>query len=93
MKIKENFVMRKMAQTWIVVPVATGETAAVDGYWRLSGSGALLWQTLEKGCQMEDLIRVLMETYKIDRDTAETDARQFVTKLEQMGCLDSREPI
>jgi len=90
MRIKENFVLRELAQSWIVMPVAALDAEPVHGFWRLSRSGALLWQTLEQECQMEDLVRVLMETYHIDRDTAAADARQFVQKLEQMGCLESR---
>ena len=88
MKIRENFVMRQLAQSWVVVPVADAGGSGADGFWRLSGSGALLWQTLQKGCREEDLVAVLMERYSIDRDTAAADVRQFVQKLEKMGCLE-----
>ena len=47
MKVKENFVLKKIGGSYMVVPV---RTRAVDfsGIIKLSESGAFLWKILER---------------------------------------------
>ena len=88
MKIKENFVLRQVADTWVVLPLGAA-TLNFDGMLTLNQSGVLLWQALEKGCTEEELTEVLLEEYDVSREEASADVRQFLDTLMQSGCLDA----
>lgn len=85
MKLRDNFILRQVAGSWVVVPV--GE-ASVDfnGMLSLNESGALLWKTLE---QSGDLQKTLTETYHIAPDEAARDIQEFLESLRAAGCLES----
>lgn len=86
MKIKENFILRNVADTWIVV--ALGETAVdFSGMLKLNETGALLWKALEKGAEAEDLVDALCGEYAVDRETARADVEEFLNILKNAGCL------
>jgi len=88
MKIKENFVLRQVANTWMVMPLGE-QNDQLGGMLTLSESGALLWQALEQGGDLEKLTKVLTEEYEVTEAKARTDAAQFVEKLRSLGCIDA----
>ena len=81
-KIKEGFILRKIADTDVVVPIGNN-IADFNGIISLNGSAALLWQYLKDGSQLPQLVEVLVDTYDIDRDTAQVDIEHFVDQLQQ----------
>ena len=86
MKLKEEFLLRQVADNWVVLPV--GQTSVdFNGMLTLNDSGALLWKTLEQGGDRESLVEALLEEYDVDRATASTDVDEFLTKLEQADCM------
>ena len=48
MKLKENYVLRPVADTWVALPLEA-ETLNFNGMLTLNESGVLLWKALEKG--------------------------------------------
>ena len=88
MKIKENFVLRQVADTWMVMPLAE-QNDKLGGMLTLSESGALLWKTLEQGCDLEQLANALTAEYDVAIDKARADAAKFVEKLSRLGCIDT----
>jgi len=86
MKISENFVLRQVADTWVVLPVGQ---ASVDfnGMLTLNESGAILWQALEKGGDREALADALLAEYEVDRATALADVDDFLKKLSDAGIV------
>ena len=87
MKLKENFVLRPVADTWVVLPLEA-ESINFNGMLTLNESGALLWQALEKGGDRETMANALMAEYIVDRETALADAEAFLEKLRKAGCLE-----
>lgn len=86
MKIKENFVLRQVAGTWSVLPLAE-ETVNLDGMLVLNDAGAVLWKVLEQGCELNDLAKALTDAYVVDYDQALADAKEFVEKLKSINCI------
>lgn len=87
MKIKNTFMLRQIAGTWIAMTV--GENADnVEGVLSLNDSGVLLWKCLEHGCDLEQLVSALTNEYDIDRLQAMEDAKAFVEKLRGLDCLE-----
>ena len=87
MKIKKNFVLRKIAENWMVLPLAE-ETVNFSDMLTVNDSGAMLWKRLEDGCDKETLVQVLLDEYEVSREEAEADVEGFLEKLVQTGCVE-----
>lgn len=87
MKLKENFVLRQVADNWVALPMGP-EALDFTGILSLNESGAMLWRCLEAGGDLETLADALTAEYSIDRATALADAQEFIQKLVRAGCLD-----
>lgn len=82
MKIKDGFILREVADSYLVV--AVGEAVKhFSGVINLNETGAFLWRLLEKGADEEQLKKELLAEYDVDEQTAEKDIRTFVEKLEK----------
>ena len=82
MKIKDGFILREVAGSFIVV--AVGEAVKnFNGIVNLNETGAFLWKILEKGAEKEDLIKALLAEYEVDEKTADTDVSAFIEKLRE----------
>ena len=86
MKLSENFVLRQVADTWVVLPVGQ---ASIDfnAMLTLNESGAILWRALEQGGSREALADALLAEYEVDRETALADVDEFLQKLQEAGIL------
>lgn len=87
MKIKEEFLMRKVADSWIVVPIDK-EAEKFNGMISLNESGAFLWSVLKEGASRERLVDALCAEYDVDRDLAGTDVDAFIDRLNEIHCMD-----
>lgn len=82
MKIKDGFILREVAGSFIVV--AVGEAVKTfHGIVNLNETGAFLWKILEKGATREDLIKALLAEYDVDEKTAASDVDAFTEKLRE----------
>lgn len=87
MKVRDDYIMRPVADTWAVVPV--GEAAkAFNGMITLNESGALLWNTLKKGAGKEELVKALRAEYSVSEEIASADTDEFLAKLKEAGALE-----
>ena len=87
MKIKEDFLLRQVADTWVVLPLGSA-IVSMDGMLNLNETGALLWKTLEQGADREQLVDALLAEYAVDRGTAAEDVDEFIEKLKAIHCLE-----
>lgn len=87
MKIRKDFIARKVAGEWIVVAVGQ-KSVDFHSLLRLNGSALLLWQTLEKGADEAALVKALTDEYDVSTEQAQRDAKSFVDRLRELGCLE-----
>lgn len=87
MKINENFVLRNVAESWVVIPLGQ-DMVNLNGIINLNESGAFLWEKLRSGAEVEELARVLTEEYEVSFEEAMADAEAFCKKLMDVGCLE-----
>lgn len=87
MKAKSDFILRKISDSYVVVPVGS---AVVDfsGLVNVNESGAMLFKLLQKGCEESDLVDALLKEYDVSREVAEADVKRFVSKVEGAGILE-----
>ncbi|MCH5298419.1 MAG: PqqD family protein [Ruminococcus sp.] len=86
MKIKENFLLRKISDAYVVVPVGS---AVVDfsGLVNLNESGALLFEKLQNGAEESDLVALLLEEYDVSEELARADVKKFIEKVKDADIL------
>ncbi|MCH5303722.1 MAG: PqqD family protein [Ruminococcus sp.] len=87
MKIREDFILRKISDSYVVVPVGK---AVVDfrGMVNLNESGALLFKTLQNGADEQQLVKALLDEYDVSEDIAKKDVERFVSKVKDAGILE-----
>ena len=87
MKIKDGFMLREIAGSWMVVPIGE-RVVEFNGLMVLSKSGAVLWNKLVKGDDIEGLTMTLSEEYDIDQTNARTDVESFVSMVAERGLFE-----
>lgn len=87
MKIKEGFILRKVADSNVVVAVGA-RAKEFNGIINLSESSAFIWKILEKGAEKEDLVEALLNEYKADREVVENDVDRFINKIKEAGLVE-----
>ena len=77
MKTKKGFMLRKVADKNVVVPIGQ---ASVDfnGIINLNDTGAFLWNILSKGCTYDELLSSLLSEYDVNEDIAKHDIDVFL---------------
>lgn len=87
MKINENFVLRQVVDTYVVLPIGKA-TVDFNGMITLNESGAFLWHQMENGTTREELADLLTAVYDVSREEALKDIDSFVASLRLVGCID-----
>ena len=85
MKIKEGFLLRKIAGQNMVIP--TGGDLELNMMITLNGTGAFLWECLQEEKEEKDLVTALLKEYDVDESTAKASVAAFVDKLRANGFL------
>lgn len=87
MKLKEGFVLRQVAGSYVVVAVGL-QTLDFKGMIRLNETGAFLWKQLaDNECTEDSLTAAMTTEYDVDHETAAADVRIFVQSLREADLL------
>lgn len=84
MKIKEGFMLRNVADNYVVVPMGK-EAANFNGMITLNETGAFMWKCLEKGCTKEELVAKVLEEYEAEEEQVIQSVERFVKEIEENG--------
>jgi hypothetical protein len=87
MKIKKGYLVRDIADTYIVVPV--GERVIdFKGIMTLNETGYFLWNRLVNDISYDDLLKALLDEYEVDEVTAKNDLDEFLEVARENDLLD-----
>ncbi|MBQ8796321.1 MAG: PqqD family protein [Clostridia bacterium] len=86
MKIKENYMLRKVADCYVVVPIGAA-VAEFNGMINLNEVGAFLWQKLESETTFEEVLASMLEEYDVEEAVASGDLKRFIKELEDAELL------
>lgn len=90
MKIAEGFLLRKVANQSVVMPMGK-KAFDFNRAITLNETAAFLWSILEKeDATKEQLIEKLRAEYDVDEATAENDIDKFLNKLRENGLLNEQ---
>lgn len=87
MKIKQNFVLRQVADTWVVLPLAEA-TLDFNGMLTLNETGVMLWRMLEQGTTREEMADAITAEYDVKYAQALGDIDEYLEKLNRAGCIE-----
>lgn len=87
MKIKEGFILRKVANENVVMPIGQASTL-LNGIIKLNSTSVMLWNLLKDGAEKADLTAALQDEYGIDAAQAEHDVEAFLAPLLRVGCIE-----
>ena len=87
MKLKENFQLRRVADTWVVMPIGQ-EVLDFNGMLTLNETGVFLWQKLLEGADLEDLVTAITGEYNASAEEVRRDVKEFCDKLIEVGCAE-----
>lgn len=87
MKIKKGFLLKEIANSYIVVAVGSA-TKDFDGAITLNSVSAFLWKQLENESTIESLVTALVNEYEVDNETATNDVQEFVKKIQEAGLVE-----
>lgn len=80
MKIKDGFILREVAGSYIVVAVGDA-VKTFNGVITLNETSAFLWNVLIKGATEEELVNALLGEYEVEKETAEKGVKAFINRL------------
>ena len=86
MKIKEGFVVRKIANQYMAVPVGS-RAKELHGMIGLNETAAFLWELLKEDRTEEELAKLLYDEYDITEEKALETAKRFGELLKKEGVL------
>lgn len=87
MKIKEDFILRKVADSYVVVPV-NRMTLDFNGIINLNETGAFLFNLLQSGAEKQELVDKMLAEYDVTQQKAESDIDSFIQKIKDADILE-----
>ena len=87
MKLKDGFVLREVAGSYMVVPVGK-RTTEIPGIIALTETGAVLWDKLEQGATEDELVSALLDEYEVSPEQASADVHTFIEKAVAQNLLE-----
>lgn len=87
MKIKDNFMLRNVAGSYVVLPMGAS-SAKFSGMLKLNETGVFLWENLKKEISEDDLVNTMLSEYNVGADQAKEDVKEFLDTLRSAGVLE-----
>ena len=86
MKKHPEFVIRQVADRYVIVPVGTA-AETLCGMITINDTGKFLWDLLETEQTYETLAEALVKEYEIDMDLALKDVKTFLKPILPTGAI------
>ena len=86
MKMKDGFMLRKIADQYMAVPIGS-RAKELHGLIGLNETGAFIWERLSKNQMPEEIAKDLCEEYEVEEASAIASVQRFLEKLQAEGIL------
>lgn len=87
MKLKKGFILREVAGETVVIP--SGNDLDLNMMITLNDTGKFIWEKLEEGILIDDLVDAVCGEYEVTRDRAREAVCAFIAKLNDNGFLEN----
>ena len=86
--IRSKLFIKRDVGTQSVI-VAVGEASRrFHGMITVNGTGAFIWDLLEREISLDEIVSALCESYEIDEESARRDASAFLKTLVEVGAVE-----
>lgn len=86
MKLKDGFVLRQVGGQTVVLP--SGSELDLNMMITLNDTGKFLWERLEKGAEIPELVKALCKEFEVEEGRANDGVAAFVGNLKSHGFLE-----
>lgn len=80
MKLNENFILKNIAGTAVVVPVGDA-VKDIKGMITLNGPAEIIWKGLQNGKNIDSIVEEIKAEYDASEDVIKNDVDAFLNKL------------
>ncbi|OCZ49425.1 PqqD family protein [Dehalobacter sp. TeCB1] len=87
MKIKKGYLVREIADCYIVVPIGE-RVIEFKGIMTLNDTGHFIWRCLAENISYNQLLACILEEYEVDEATAKTDLDVFLQRARDSAVLE-----
>lgn len=87
MKINKEFILREIADEYILVPIGT-TALQFNGLITVNEIGALIWKQLLEEQTIDTIVETILKEYEIDFDTAKADVLEFIEYLRENNIVE-----
>lgn len=87
MKLNENYILKNVAGTPVVIPVGDA-LKNLNGMITLNGPAEVIWKCLEAGAERSEIIERLKSEYDVDEATLNADLEYFLNRLRERSILE-----
>ena len=87
MKIKDGFLLREIADTYVVIPIAE-RVIEFKGMMTLNSISADVWKFLSEDRTYKETLDFIVESFEVDEKTADADLRELIERMETSGVLE-----
>ncbi len=81
MKIKDGFVIREAAGSFVIMNL--GQELNLGKMFTLNETGAFIWKAIAEGLTEKEIAEKLSEEYNVDTETAKKDVESFICKMKE----------
>ena len=86
MQIKDNYVLTKVVDSYIAVPVGLGNVD-LNTIISLNETGAFIWNLMKEDIEKEAVIEAMLNEYDVNREQAEADVDKFISQIKEADLL------
>ena len=87
MKIKNGFVLKAIAGSYMVVPLGS-QVVDFGSIIKITETGAFLWEKLTQDVTKDELLSAMLSEYDVEETVASRDIDKFLLKLKDADLLD-----
>lgn len=86
MRLKSNFLLRKVASSYMAVPLGS-RASEMSGIIALNETAAFLWEIFLKDTSIEEATQALLTEFDTDEQTARAAVERMVKQFRTEGLL------
>jgi hypothetical protein len=87
LKIKDGFLLRQVAGSWIVIPFGAN-VVAFNAVISLNDTGALIWENIASGKNKKDIVDLLVSQYETAREIVASDYDELIEQMRAANLLE-----
>lgn len=87
MKLNENYILKTIAGSPVVVPVGDA-VDNIKGMITLNGPAEAIWKCLENGNDFDEVLDTLKKKYDAPEELLKSDLMAFIEKLKKLNIIE-----